>query len=558
MTWIKSGAHVSVRDLMKSREGALYDIPDYKNNQSLPFIQNLSLACSLIAKHARSSHPNIVIVTDYDCDGVTAGNILKKAIDCLIQNGECMLTCPNRFDDGYGISVRMVEELPTVASGERGLLILADNGITKTQEIAMAVGKGYEALIVDHHLPAEELPDALIVDPWAIPGSEFCEYCAAGLSYRIARELLKGSGGNTASIAEEILFLAAVGTVSDLVPLLHENRVIVRNGLMSVPEKWQPFIKAVFNDNKTFLTADDVGFTLGPCINSIGRYGLLDDEVLRSIGDADPVLGTKLVVMNDKRKADTVLATTLAEQYIERYGLQNEKVFVLYIYPAYAGVLGIAAANLAQKYKRPVILLSSTEDDMRTAVGSGRSYGDFNLKELLDSCASKLIKYGGHKAAAGLTMEVLNVSDFKKEVKEKTANFHCDDVAIYDFEISADADFNVISEEVEKYGPYGMGNPVPMFKINNFQLLAGRMSAQVIGKTKEHLKLNGTRWSAVYFGGAKRFVEMGSPESLVLYGSIKRSTFKRHTRVDVEVKDIEPFEVVKKRSALSERISSLF
>ena len=559
--WIRSGSYGSIRELAESRPGAIYDIPDYMNKADLPHICGLDEGCKLLKSHIekakRGEESGIAIVTDYDADGITSGTIMKKTIDFLTGTSCCRLVCPNRFSDGYGVSMQMIDSL---ISDHTSLIILTDNGITKNDEVKKARDNGADVLIIDHHLPSDNLPDAtVIIDPWATGKSEFNDYCAAGLAYRMARLLLSTEVDRSFDLERELLFLSAIGTVSDMVPLLNENRVIVKEGLSIIPENWSALIDELLGDNKSTLTTDDVGFTVGPCLNSVGRYGILDEEMLGRFCFGDSELGKLLRETNQKRKEDTAVAVQLAEQLIERYNLQNEKMFILYIYPAYQGVLGIASSNIAQKYKRPVILLSSSEENKWEAVGSARSYGNFNIKEMLDKCSEKLIKYGGHSSAAGLSLNVMDIGQFTKMALYNSIDITSDNVMCYDFEINTSRDLGAIYSELEKYGPYGIGNPAPVFKINNYQLFSSaKDKAQIIGRTKEHIRLNGVKYSATYFGGAKKYYDLGKPDELTLYGKIKKQVFHSRERIEIEVMDIEPVKVSAKRTALADRIASLF
>lgn len=566
--WVKNCKEFgSIEELMRNRSGALFDIESYPAG-ILPVIGGMGNLIRAIAERCKNGDP-IFIITDYDADGCSSAMIMGKTL-VAISSGPVFIDVPNRFVDGYGVSNRVIDEAYEQCNALtfRGnpMIILTDNGITKEAEIAYAKSKGFDTVVIDHHLAEQAPPSAtVVVDPWVVPGSEFNGYCAGGLCFRVCHELLgMFHPEEREQIEAENLFWAAVATVADMVPILYENRVIVKNGLAVIPESVSCFVDTIFGFHKDSLTTEDVGFTLGPCMNAAGRYGRLDREMLFDLlGDPDQRMEVagELYELNAKRKDDTALCVKQAEALIATQK-EDDKALVLYVPDAFVGVIGIAAGNLAQKYKKPVILLSDSQSNEDEITGSGRSYSGVHLKNALDECSDYLTRYGGHAAAAGLTLHRDSFQSFRQKFLDSVGQYKLDDTQVYDFDVTPDDDWVGIQKEIEEHGPYGVDNQQPVYCVHHYTIPPTEKAVRIMGANNEHLKFYGGKYDAVFFGGVSRYRAINSPTSMKLYGYIKKSVFMGRERIEFEVLDIEPDEtltcelVAGKATALSNRLAS--
>ena len=545
--WQKNSVS-TISELIAQRPGADFELEDYMllPAEKLPVISNLSLMSAsilnLLVEH------NILIVTDYDTDGITAGIIIKKALSFLSlwlsdelgrPASDIRIEVPNRFTDGYGFQTRHAEMI----SG--GVIILLDNGISQHSEIRYARERGNTVFVVDHHLPGDTLPEAdLIVNPWAVPGSEFTGYCAAGLAYRLVREMFQLSGidqETTRSAMEEFVFLAAIGTVGDMVPVLYENRLIVRQGLENVPEIWKHAIHVLLDEEKDTMTVDDIGFSVSPCFNAPGRLGHLDSVMLERLGlaseDDKDGIAHELRDMNTLRREKTAEAVEIVEEIIREDDLDQFPAIILSSDRLFPGVLGIVAGNIAERHRKPVILLAPSESGYLT--GSSRTYGRIHLKQMLDAVSHLLIRYGGHAAAAGLTLDESELEHMKRAVFEYLDSHTgaSDDLQLYDFELLPEEDWQPLYDEIRSRGPFGQDNPAPVFRCE-FNPLPGLTKR--IGEGKNHIKIRGRRYDAIGFNMADLYeTKIKDERGLCLYGQLSENVYHGESTLQFQLIDFE-------------------
>ena len=401
------------------------------------------------------------IIGDYDVDGVMATGIMYKVLTYLGADVEYYI--PHRFTDGYGAN-------PAIVSGDDkhtgvpngSVVIMVDNGIVTFPAVDAANEKGCDVIIIDHHLKAESgiLPNAkFIIDPNAIEGQcEFTDYCGAGLCYKFAEEC-----DLPAEFLEELSALAAYATIADVVPLKGENWLIASNLDKGYCNTGLNAIMKEMNVGEE-PTSDDAGFKVCPAINAPGR--LIDDGATQSLElilEQDPTIAEEMAKelkrLNDERKALVECSLNKAEKIIASEGLDKCIAIVADIL---SGIVGIVAGKLAEKYHVPAFIFAK-QDDSEIIKGSARTYGDNHLKRLLDITKDLLLKYGGHAAAAGLSMEEANLDEFKKVMNENITIPEEDDVIYYQGKVTPD-NFVDLIEELEKAAPYGEGNPPFMFK----------------------------------------------------------------------------------------------
>ncbi len=367
----------------------------------------LSAAVEVLMRHvARGSR--IVIHGDYDVDGVCSTAVLARALRRLGADPVCEL--PSRFDEGYGLSRAGVERQ---AAAGTDLLVTVDCGITAADEVAHARALGMEVVITDHHRPGERLPDCTVVHP-ALGGYPFPELCAAGVAYKLAEALAEAGDLDLAHV-EEDLDLVALATVCDVVPLVGENRRIVRDGLVAMTRSRKPGLRAlmrVASCDPGSLDAGALGFRFGPRINAAGRMrrpdAALELLLTEDDGRAGEIAG-ELDLLNRERQDTEMRITFAAEAELAQHG--HEPAYVLAGEGWHPGVIGIVASRMVERHCRPCVLIAL--DDEGGGRGSGRSISAFDLHAALDACSAHLGRFGGHRMAAGFDIAADAVPAFR-------------------------------------------------------------------------------------------------------------------------------------------------
>ena len=507
-------------------------------------IDRLEEAASVILKAVADDIP-ISVVADYDSDGICAAAIMFLTFMQLGKKIKVRL--PKRFSEGYGLSESIVDEI------EPGLLITVDNGIVAHAAIQKAKNKGCYVIVTDHHLSdGISLPPAdIIIDPNAIPGSaDFNGYCGAGIAYKLSIEIL----GKDNPLIPVLLSFAAIATVADVVPLIKENRFIVRDGLNSMLNGGKTIGLAALLERCGFesrITAKDIGFKIAPILNAPGR--LEDNGALKSLhqlvynGNIEKAreMADSLYELNETRKDKKVEGLDVLENIIRDEGLYCENPLCIYAPGLSEGLVGIYAGSLAEAYKVPCFVFTDS-DEKGILKGSGRTFGDVHLKKLLDENADILYKYGGHAEAAGVSVRKENFPEMKCRFIRSLENVKIDDTKYYDLELSS-KDIPAVVKELAKYEPFGMGNPEPLFYIKDFTLMPKNQGfSKTMGQNNEHIKLFGATADAIAFNMAKQFIDMGSPHSLQVYGTVSDNYFKGKHYPQVEVIDMNPNQIQKK------------
>jgi single-stranded-DNA-specific exonuclease len=397
----------------------------------------------------------IVIHGDYDVDGVCATAIMIRALRSLGADVGWFL--PSRIDDGYGLSAHSLQRL-----AERGaaLVVTVDCGITAVQEVAAARAAGLELVITDHHAPGAdgELPDCPLVHP-AVCGYPCPSLCGAAVAHKVAEAL-------GAATADDDLELVALATVADLVPLTGENRRLVREGLRALSSTAKPGLRAlmtVTRSDPSALDAATIGFRLAPRINAAGRLRRADAGVELLLTE-DPARAREIAVeldaVNAERRAVEQRILWQAEAQVAELG--ERSAYVLAAEDWHPGVIGIVASRIVESHHRPAVLIA-LQDGVGT--GSGRSIPGFDLLGGLHAAAGCLERYGGHRAAAGLTLAAGRVHQFRAAFEAHAGELLTADllepVERVDAIVSG-AELGLgLAEELEALEPCGMGNPAP-------------------------------------------------------------------------------------------------
>ena len=468
----------------------------------------IDVATALVLGHVAAGS-RITVHGDYDVDGVCSTTILLNAIEAVGGVPDWFL--PSRAEDGYGLSTATVERL--AARGTQ-LLVTADCAITAVDEVAAARAAGMDVLVTDHHAPRTDgrLPDCPIVHP-AVNGYPVPELCAAGVAHKLARALLAAAGRDPAG-ADEDLDLVALATVADCVPLVGENRRLVRAGLRAIAGTRKPGLRALLRVGRVdpgAVDASSIGFRLAPRINAAGRMQRADAgvELLRTQDPARAeAIAEELDRLNgDRRHTEQRIAfeaekhVAAAEAAREEAGLGPSPAFVVAGEGWHPGVIGIVASRIAERHHRPVVVVAFPEDSDE-GTGSGRSIPAFDLLGGLDACASHLARHGGHRAAAGCTLRRDQFDAFRAAfVAHAEAVLTPEDLVRgerADAVVSGDELGLALAEELEGLAPFGMGNPEPRLLVPAARLVDPRPMGE--GK---HLRFSvesgGRRASAVAF-----------------------------------------------------------
>lgn len=446
------------------------------------------------------SGEKIAIYGDFDADGITATALLVEGLTEL--GGDVVPYIPHRLYEGYGLKVAALEKLRQQGVS---LVITVDTGITAFTEVEKANKMGMDILITDHHVPLEELPPAkIIVDPKRVDSQcPFIDFAGVGVAFKLLQAMLTSSSKQ--DLINRSLELVTMGTITDMSPLLSENRLWVRKGLQLMGKTSRIGLLELMNCaniDKTRLTTETVSFQIGPRLNSAGR---LDDA------------GTsyQLLVTKDKAQASK-LALELEEKNRERQRIVAEihekarrqivadgtdRLILMAADADYpAGVMGLVAGRLADEFYRPVILFKIGSDTCR---GSARGIQEFDLMDALKSCHHLLTKYGGHARAAGFNIHTRDLQQLQKMMKVEAGKQLAGLDLRPHIDIDAEVPLTVFSqgffEEMRLMEPYGMSNPSPVFLSRKVEVVEQKL----VGNQNDHIKLklkqDGVTWDTMGF-----------------------------------------------------------
>jgi len=409
-------------------------------------------------RRAVAAGKRICVHGDYDVDGICATVLAVLTLRELGAEVEWHL--PSRFEEGYGVSRQTIARL---AADGCGLVLTVDCGITAVEEVDEATALGLDVIVTDHHRPGETLPDCPIVStrPSDYP---FPELCGTGVVHKLAQALLGIDHPAVARHAD----LVALATIADVVPLLDENRSLAIAGLRALARTQRPGLQALMRRagvDPAAVDAAAVGFRLAPRINAAGRLGRPDaalELLLTDDTETATRLAAELETLNRDRQAveDRILRSAVAqvESWPERK--QRRRGYVLWDKDWHEGVIGIVASRLAERFNRPVVMITGTEADWK---GSGRSVPSFDLHAALGACSAHLRRFGGHRAAAGLSIEAERLDAFADAFAAHAELTLVDEDLVPATRIDAIVPGQALTlgfaNELERLAPFGLGNP---------------------------------------------------------------------------------------------------
>lgn len=489
----------------------------------------------------------IRVIGDYDIDGVNATYILQEGLSQL--GADVDTDIPDRIKDGYGLNRQLIDR-----AIEDGIdtIITCDNGIAALEEIAYGKERGLTIIVTDHHeipfLDAGGEKEYLIPQADAVvdPHRPDCEYpfkglCGAAVAYKVVEALYEVMQRDVDDI-DYLMENVAIATVGDVMDLRGENRVFVKQGLEMLKRTRNEGLKALIECTQVpveRLNAYHIGFVLGPCINASGRLDTAKRalELLCARNRRDAVmLAEDLKALNDSRKEMTEKGVVQAIEQIETTSLKEDKVLVVYLPECHESIAGIIAGRIRERYYRPVFVLTKAEDGVK---GSGRSIEAYNMFEEMCKCRALFTKFGGHKLAAGLSLEEENVERFRQVINE-LANLTDEDMMekiSIDMQLPLPYVTEDLIEELELLEPFGKGNPKPLFAEKNLKVIQPR----IIGKNQNVLKFqvedrSGNRMEAVYFGEVQeclKTMEQSAEMSFTYYPSVNEYKGRRTIQITV-------------------------
>lgn len=461
-----------------------------------------------------SHESKIRIICDYDVDGITSGYILFRSLKKLGANID--LVVPHRIEDGYGINEKLIKN-----AYDSGIdtILTCDNGISAYNQVEYAKSLGMNIIITDHHeVPFEEndgkreyiVPnaDAVVNHKQADCSYPFKELCGAMVAYQLISALFETEGIGKNELYK-LLPYAAIATVCDVVDLKGENRIIVKQGIKKLKDCNDIGINALINAcklDKNNLSSYQFGFVIGPCLNASGRLDTAKraTELLDCIDTQKAeVLAKELVELNAERKDMTNEGTMTA---IEMAQDMDDKVLVLYLKDCHESIAGIIAGRVREKYNKPTFVLTDAEQGVK---GSGRSIEEYDMYSELTKVKSLLTKFGGHKMAAGISLEEKNIDLFRKMLNEN-CNLTEEDLYLKVWiDIALPLEYITMDfvNQLEVIKPYGKGNEKPVFAEKNLKII----SLQILGKSGNVIKMvvenqNHYRMTAVKFNSAVDFM----------------------------------------------------
>ena len=559
--------------------------PQYEGAKHDPFLlPDMELAVERI-QQAKERDELIYIYGDYDIDGLTATTLLLDAFTSFGLRVEAFI--PNRFVDGYGLSMGAMDQL---AERKADLIVTVDCGSLSHKEIAYAKEKGMDVIVTDHHNVAETMPPSVAtINPKRLledhperyqkfvlrqkesaldrEASEevsgdsslsgamrsdnklypFVDLAGVGVAFKLVQALQTRLDGLKAGQEKWLLDLVALGTVCDVVTLVDENRANVKWGLEVMKKTRRPGIRALMAVSRVTpetLNARSLGFGLGPRLNAAGRLETAQ-LALDLLTETDPQkaleLAERLDEMNQERRTEQ--DRIFKEAVVQAEARRSDPVLIVHHESWSHGIIGIVAAKLLEKYHKPTFVLQELSDG--TAKGSARSFGDFSAVEGIRATDDHLIKGGGHKLAAGVTLEAKNIAAWRKAINDFYRSKKLQDQLQHllpNADVSLEG-FDHFSEhlirDIAQLEPYGNGNPEPVFRIGPVEVIGRRL----MGTEQQHVKYTFSdrgrkTFQAIAFNAADRFTaEIG--ESVDVWIELTLNEWQGRRTVEGRLKRLE-------------------
>lgn len=521
--------------------------PDYKNTFDPFLLRDMDVSVDRIIK-AIQNNENIWIFGDYDVDGITSISVLVKFFKSI--GIDVNYYIPNRFDEGYGLSKEGIDK---IKSSGGNLIITVDCGITSVDLVDYTISLGIDIIVTDHHKPQEMLPKALAV---VNPHRSDCSYpfkvlAGVGVAFKLVQAISIRLEKDiySSEFYNSYLDIVSLGTIADIVPLVGENRMFVKLGLELIRNNSSEGIKELITDSSIDpkeITAGRIGYSIAPKINASGRIGdptksvelLVGDDLNRKI-----LIAKELHEYNKERQDIEKEILSQALNQIETLGLDKDDIIVVAGDNWNSGVVGIVASRISEKYYKPSIVLSI---DGENAKGSARSVGNFSIFDALNSCKDILMKFGGHSAAAGLTLSKEDISSLRERLNIYSKEYMSPEDRIETVKVDLQLDIRDIShdllKEIDLIKPYGMRNPRPVFTTVGLSIDRTRF----VGKDESHLKLTVEKENRIFEGIGfnmpqfKSFIKKG--DSIDIAYTLDTNSFMGVTSIQLGIKDLKLYD----------------
>lgn len=487
---------------------------------------------------AVNNKEHVGVFGDFDVDGITGTAIIAEGLSSLGIKVTPYL--PHRVDEGHGLSTGAVDAL--AAQGVT-MIITVDCGITAFEEVDYAKAQGVDVIITDHHLPHNGVPDAVASLNPKIPGGNypFFDLCGAGMGFKLIQGLYEFYGQPW---DRSLLELAALGTIADLVPMLDENRYLVREGLRGLANTRRPGLRALYSSARidpNDITAETVSFQIAPRLNSAGRMGDPMDSYRLLTTDSPKEAGElthKLESLNLERRAVTEETYALAKQRVEDMD-ELPSILVISDGRFLRGVAGLIAGRLVDRYRRPAVVIAVEGE---YSVASGRSIPEFDIAAAIESCEDILVRFGGHSQAAGLTVPSTAIPELKSRLEAYSDQSPEHQGLERTLEIDAVVGLAELDEATVQWindlEPFGPGNARPVFA----SLGAKVLEYAHMGREAQHLRLrvemNGARFTALAFNQADKW--QANTEYVDLAYTLTNDTYRGQGAIALRLLDFRP------------------
>ena len=520
--WLKRGGYSTYEEFVPAQSGCTTD-ELVKTGDTKYKCPDIDKAAAMIKDAVKRNVP-IHVIVDYDADGLDSGAEIFMILQKLGAK-DIKITVPKRMSDGYGMNMRMVNEIPDGA-----FVITIDNGITAVEPIREAKRRGMTVLILDHHQQNGDIPEAdLIIDPEAFPiGWTFNGYCGAGLTFKLAQYLFP----DDTVFLDQLSCFAAIATVGDSVNVTGDNRNIIRRGLDNINKRnCVPGLSAILDvlgerDKVEHVGIYEIAFKIAPMFNAPGR---LDDDGGRFVLNALFQRGNakqyaeQLHDTNTKRKE-------MVNTAIETLQPKGTNIAFLYDASLPEGLCGIIAGHLASDLHRPAFVMTDSAAGVK---GSARCEADQDVFKLMQTCSDIFTQFGGHQCAAGFSLEKKDVDRLLEELDKHAPVPTHSDIQYYDLDIDENDLLNAYIH-MNRIGVYGVGLEKPVLRVKTTL-----SDVRAIGGEQQHLKCRAANMPAIGFSLAEKYQALGEPQLVTLYGTLSTNYWKGRGSAQYEIMDIE-------------------
>ena len=513
-----------------------------------PFLMNdMDVAVDRL-NDAMGRKERIMVYGDYDVDGCTAVALVFKFLQQFYSNIEYYI--PDRYEEGYGISIKALDY---AAEKDVKLIIVLDCGVKAIKEISYAKSLGIDFIVCDHHVPDDELPDAVaVLNPKREDSTyPFKHLCGCGVGFKFMQAFAKNNGIPFSRLIP-LLDFCAVSIAADMVPVTGENRILAFHGLKQLNQAPSVGIKSIIEIcglTGRELTMSDIVFKIGPRINASGRMQngteavdlLVERDFEKALTEAN-----RINEYNEQRKDVDKQMTEEANQIIEKLESQKHHAsIVLYDENWKKGVVGIVASRMTELYYRPTVVLTRSGD---LATGSARSVAGYDIYDAVKSCRDLLENFGGHTYAVGLSLKIENIPEFRRRFQQYVSEHILPEQTEQTLDIEVEIDFRDINKklhnDLKKFAPHGPGNEKPIFCTRNVYDYG---TSKVVGRQQEHIKLelvdskSSNVMNGIAFGQSADARYIKSKRSFDIAYTIEENIYKR-SDVQLQIEDIKPSE----------------